>query len=234
MICIYSFLDRKLKKLVLAILLFSFLLIIVLMNLGRFLDISDAPQKADIILSLGGGYIERVEKSLELYKLGYSKTDKIILTGSLIGKLSKKDLNGFHKVKYLKEHSIPEKNIIYAKNTDNTMQEVLFVKNYMLKHHYRSVIFVSDPPHSRRILFLAKFVNNYDDVNLSSIVVGSDVQWWNRTDYYKDEEARRFVKSEMSKLVHNFIAYGILQKLELLEIVKDNFAPIINFLKKSL
>ena len=213
MTCFYSFLDRKLKKHVFAILLFSFLFIIVLMNLGRFLDITVAPQKADIIVFLGGGYIERLEKSLELYKLGYSKTDKIILTGSLIGKLSKQDVNGFYKVKYLNKHGVSEKNIIYAENTGNTMKEVVFVKNYMLKNRYKNVTFVSDPPHSRRILFLANFINNYDDSNLSCIVVGSDVEWWDRTYYYEDEEANRFVKSEMSKLVHNFIMYGVLQKL---------------------
>jgi len=56
---------------------------------------------------LGSGYIEKMEKYLELCKLGYSKTDKIILTGTLIGKVSKEDLNGFKKVKYLKEHGIP-------------------------------------------------------------------------------------------------------------------------------
>jgi len=221
----------KLKKYILIIIIF-FLFIIVLMNLGRFLDITGAPKKTDIIVYLGGGYIERLEKSLELYKLGYSNTDKIILTGSLIGRVSKKDLNGFYKVEYLKKYGIPEKNIIFAKNTGNTMKEVEFVKNYMLKHHYRSVIFVSDPPHSRRIMFLAKVVNNYDDVNLSCMVVGSDVKWWDRLHYYKDEKAKRFVKSELSKLVHNFIAYGVLQKFGFLEVVIDNFRPLIHFFKE--
>ena len=182
------------------------------MNLGRFFDITVEPKKADIIVYLGGGWSERLEKSLELYKLGYSKTNKIIYTGDLRGKLSKKDLNGFYKKKYLKEQSVPEKNIIYAEDTSNTMKEILFVKNYMLKHHYKSVIFVSDPPHSRRIMFLAKFVNKYDDANLSCIVVGSDIDWWDRTHYYKDKRARMAVKSEISKLVHNFVAYGVLSQ----------------------
>ncbi len=221
----------KLKKHVLILLSFSFLCIVMFMNLGKFLDVTDAPKKADIIVYLGGGYIERLEKSLELYKLGYSNTDKIILTGTLIGKVSKEDLNGFYKVEYLKKHGVPEKKIIYAENTGNTMQEVRFIKNYMSEHQYTSVIFVSDPPHSRRIKFLAKYINNYDDVNLSYIVVGSDVDWWDRLHYYKNEEARKFVKSELSKIVHNFIAYGVLQKFGLLEAAKDNFGSIIGFFK---
>lgn len=225
------FLDRKFKKRVFTILIFSFLCIIGLLNIGRFLDITDAPKNADIIVYLGGGWSERLEKSLELYKLGYSNINKIILTGPLRVHVSNKDINGFVKVEYFKEHGVPEKNIIHVGNTGNTMKEVLFVKKYMLKHHYKSVIFVSDPPHSIRIMFLAKFVNNFDDANLSCMVVGSDVKWWDRLHYYKDEEARRFVKSELSKLVHNFIAYEVLQKFGFLEFIKDNFRPLIHFFK---
>jgi len=191
-------------------------MIIVLMNLGKFLDITDQPQKADIIVCLGGGYAERLEKSLQLYKHGYSKTDKIILTGSLIGRLSKENIKGINKIKYFKEHNVPEKNIVFTEDTSNTMEEVLFVKDYMLKHHYTSVIFISEPTHSRRISFLAKFVNNYDDANLSYVIVGSDVKWWNRDHYYKNKRARRVVMYEISGLIHNFITYGILQKLGIL------------------
>ena len=228
----YRFLNSKSKKRIMIFLSFSFLLIIVLMNLGRFLDITDAPKKADIIVYLGGGYSERLEKSLQLYKLGYSKSDKIIFTGPLMCRQAKENFNLIDKRKYLKEHGVAEKSIVYAKNTTNTMREVVFVKNYMAKHHYKSVIFVSHPPHSRRIMFLAKFINNYDDANLSCIVVGSDVKWWDRTHYYKDERARMVVKEQMSKLVHNFIAYGVLQKFGLLEVVKENFSPLINFFKR--
>jgi len=32
-------------------------------------------------------------------------------------------------------------------------------------------------------------------------------------------------------MIHNFIAYGILQKLGLLKTVKENFAPIISFFR---
>ncbi len=233
MTCIYRFLNKKFKRRILIISSFSILFIILLMNLGRFLDITDVPNKADIIVYLGGGWSERLEKSLQLYKLGYSKTDKIILTGSLIGRLSKEDLNGFYKIEYLKAHGVHEKNIIFAEDTGNTMKEVVFVKNYMLKHRHKSVIFVSDPPHSRRILFLANFINNYDDANLSCIVVGSDADWWNRLHYYKDREARNFVKSEMSKLVHNFIAYGVLQKFGFLNVVRESFGPMIYFFKED-
>lgn len=228
---IYRLTGNRSRKYFFITVLLSGIFIILLMNLGRFFDITVEPKKADIIVYLGGGSSERLEKSLELYKLGYSKTNKIIYTGPLIVRQSKKDLNGFNKKKYLKEHGISEKNIIYAEDTGNTMKEVLFVKNYMLEHHYKSVIFISDPYHSRRIMFLAKVINNYDDANLSCVVVGSDVKWWDRIHYYKNKKARRAVISEISKLVHNTIAYGVLQKFGLLEVVKETFAPLIHFFR---
>ena len=104
----------------------------------------------------------------------------------------------------------------------------------MIKHYYKSALFVSDPPHSRRILFLAKFLNSYDDANLSYSVVGTDVDWWDREHYYRDRDARTFVLSEMIKLAHNFIAYGVLQKYGLLETAKEKFGPLIRFFKTKI
>ncbi len=146
-----------------------------------------------------------------------------------MSRLAKENVGELDKMKYLEEHGVPEKNIIHAKNTSDTMQEVVFVKNYMLKHQYKSVIFVSNFTHSRRIMYLAKSVNNYDDANLSCIVVGSDIEYWDRNYYYKDKRARKDIVISMSKLVHNFIKYGVLQKLGLLEVVKNNFGPFIHF-----
>lgn len=229
---IYRLTSSRSRKYFFITVLLSGIFIILLMNLGRFFDITVEPKKADIIVFLGGGSSERLSKSLELYKLGYSKTNKIIYTGCLKGRVPEKGFHRFDKKKYLKDHGVSEENIIYAEDTGNTMKEVLFVKNYMLEHHYKSVIFISDHYHSRRIMFLAKVVNNYDDANLSCIVVGSDAKWWDRIHYYKNKKAKRAVISEISKLVHNTIAYGVLQKFGLLEVVQETFAPLISFFKK--
>lgn len=173
-------------------------------KLGTFLDITHSPKQADIIVCLGGGWVERLDKTIQLYKLGFSKENKIILTGTLIGKLSENDLHGFYKIPYLKKKGIKENEIIYAEETYNTYHEVQFVKNYMIKHDYKSVIFVSDPVYSRRIAYLASLMK-YKDVNLSYTLIGSDVYWWRKTDFYMNKIALQESIKEVSKILYYFI-----------------------------
>ena len=75
--------------------------------------------------------------------------------------------------------------------------------------------------------------HHFDDANLSCMVVGSDLDWWNRLHYYKNEKARKVVKSELSKMIHNFIAYEVFQKLGLLDNIKENLGTIISFFKRN-
>ncbi len=203
--------SRSRKHLFIAVLL-SGIFVSILINLGELLDITEAPKKTDVIVYLGGSGSERMEKALELYKLGYSKTGKMIFTGSSSLYINKKKKIGMYKKVYFTEHGISEQNLVHAPKTRNTMEEVLFVKNYMLRHNLKSVIFVSDPPHSRRIIFLAQSIANYEEANLSCSVVGSDVSWWDKKHYYRQSKAIAFVASELIKLPYNYLVYGDFKK----------------------
>jgi len=41
-------------------------------SLGKWIDVTEKPVKADIIVCLGGGTSERVQKAVSLYAQGYS------------------------------------------------------------------------------------------------------------------------------------------------------------------
>ncbi len=179
-------------------------LLVISSKLGRFLDITQSPKQVDIIVCLGGGWVERLDKTSQIYKLGFSKENKIILTGTLIGKLSENDLHGFYKIPYLKKKGIDESEIIFAKKTYTTYQEVQFVKNYMIKNDYKSVIFVSDPPHSKRIQYSANSLK-YSDNNLSCMIVGSDVSWWNKDNFYRNLIAIKMSIKELGKLLYYLV-----------------------------
>ena len=197
------------RKYLFITILLSVIFASIFINLGEFLDITEEPQKTDVIVYLGGGGPERMEKTLELYKLGYSKTGKVIFTSSPTLHIDKKTV--IDKKVYFSEHGIPEHNIVHAKKTKNTMEEVLFVKNYMLQHKLKSVIFISDPPHSRRIIFLAQSIAKYNEANLSCSVVGSDVNWWNKKYYYREIKAIAMTVSELIKVPYNYLVYEILK-----------------------
>jgi len=207
---IYRLTSSRSRKYFYITVLLSSVLFTIFINLGEFLDITEEPKKTDVIVYLGGGGYERMGKALELYKLGYSKTDKLIFTSSLTFYIDKKTV--IDKKVYFTEHGILEHNLIHAKKVKNTMEEVLFVKNYMLRHDLKNVIFVSDPPHSRRIIFLAQSIAEYKKSGLSCSVVSSDVNWWNKKYYYKKRKAIAMTISELIKLPYNYFLYGILKK----------------------
>ena len=41
-------------------------------------------------------------------------------------------------------------------------------------------------------------------------IVGSDLSWWNKSTYYKEEKAIEVAFSELIKIPYNFIKYGLL------------------------
>ncbi len=217
----YRLISSRVRRNLFVTILLSGVLVFLFINLGELLDITGEPQKTDVIVYLGGGGSERMKKALELYILGYSKTGKMIFTGSHILYIGEKKKIGIHKKTYLTEHGVPEHDLVHAKKTRNTMEEVLFVKNYMLQHNLKSVIFVSDPPHSRRIIFLAQSIADYNEAGLSCSVVGSNVSWWDKKHYYRQSKAIAFAVSELIKLPYNYLVYGILKSLLL------NIKPII-------
>jgi uncharacterized SAM-binding protein YcdF (DUF218 family) len=201
--------DNRLKKYLFIFVLCLGILSTAFRGLGEYLDITVEPRKADIIVYLGGGGFERMEKTMDLYRLGYSKTGKIIFTASATLYINRRYV--IRKKNYFIEQGIPKENIVHAKKTKNTMEEVLFVKNYMLEHGLKSVIFISDPPHSRRIIFLAQSIADYKGNGLSCSVVGSDVKWWSKKNYYRSTKALTMVVSELIKLPYNYFVYKVLK-----------------------
>jgi len=148
--------------------------------MGKKLDVTQEPTKADIIICLGGGYVERLDKGIELYKERLAS--KIIFTGNFTVALNSKDKLGFWKINYFKEHGVLGNDVSFLENTQDTHEEIKSIKKYMLKHHYKKVLIVSDPAHSKRINYLINFFQ-YTKNGLSAKVISSDVAWWTTSAY---------------------------------------------------
>ena len=210
------------------------IIIILILNLGKFLDVTSKPHKADIIVYLGGGLNERIEKTVALYKKGYSQTNKIIYTGTKWYRYTQHygKFNALSDKKdFLVNHGIDLDNIIYYK-ASNTMQEIKIIKKYLIEHHLHSVIFVTDPPHSRRVEILANTICDFDDEGIKIYIVGSDVSWWNKDTYFLTKNGLLFVLLETIKIPYNYIAYGILERYGLLATIKDHFGSYFHSIKR--
>jgi len=186
-------------------------------NLGNFLDITDKPNNTELLVCLGGGnHKKRVDKTYEIYKNGFLKGSTIIFTG--VKKIDKK----FDKV-----------NIVINNEVTNTMEEVLFVKNYIKKHSINSVTFITEAPHSKRVkIFWENFGIDRSNTNFS--VVASELKSWDSNTYYKNKFAKHYAFLEIKKLLYNFFVYGVLEKLGLKESFINKYQDKITQTKSNL
>ncbi len=204
------------------------ILYVIFINLGKFFNVSQPPYKSDVIVCLGGGSGERVERTLQLYQQGYSRFQKIILTGSIEVRGNR---NLRNKRQYLIDNGVPKDKILFLPKTTNTMKEMRILKHYLLDHHLQSVMIVSDPPHSRRIMFLANSIAHYRDNGLSVRVVSSHPQWWNQQEFYKNRKALSYVVAEIIKFPTNILVYMVIEPLGLYDPIQKYFGDTIHFIK---
>ncbi len=195
-------------KIIIVFFLLFLLGLYLFINLGRFVDVTQQPVKADIIVSFGGDSGSRIKRSLQLYKEGYSRSHKIIYTGS--DKASSKPDSPFYSIRqYLLNNGVNKDDIVHIDFSmiRNTMEEIFFVKEYMLRHGMKHVLFVSTPFHTRRIKTLADIVAKYDNAGLHYTIVGA-YTWKDQSTYYKNKDARFYVITEIKKLLYNLLKYG--------------------------
>ena len=183
------------------------MLLIILLNLGNFLDLTYNTTKSDIIVVLGGGKDTRIKQGLSLYKNNYSKSKKIIFTND---DLCDDVLPIFYRSQYLIHNGVKPYDIIHISNVTNTMEELIEVKKYLLDNHLKSVLFVTHPTHTRRIKLLSNYIANYDDANVTIYFAkADDTKVWNKNLYFLHFESIKLVFLETIKIPYNLIKYTI-------------------------
>lgn len=187
------------------LILISITLLLGISRLGYFLDVSSEEKSVDVIVSLGGDNGTRIHKVLSLYKKNLSKSGKIILTGvdDFDPKMKIYELDW--RASYLEKKGIKKDNIVFNSEVENTLEEVFFLKKYMIEHDMHSVMFVTDAPHSRRVQFFASNVANYENSNINYIIVATQNDWWEKDKYYSNPEAVISVVNECIKLTYYYI-----------------------------
>ena len=189
------------KQLSYVIVIFVFILIIFFFVAGKYLDITRKPIKSDLIVCLGGGGSKRIQKSMNLYNKGYSEQKLLLLTGH----------PDTYK-KYVKKY-YPETKYIVSPRYNSTGQEIQFIKKYMAEHHYKSVMIVSAPYHTRRIKILTDLISVKNDEKFSYVFVSSGVSWWHRNKYYQNPRALKSALGEIVKIPYAYLYYGLMVKL---------------------
>lgn len=189
----------KCLKILIAFIILAALLYIghgfILKEAGRFLYYKDELKPADVIVVLAGEETERVEHGVKLFKEGWSKKDRMILTGGpLIWKYTWASLMQEHAVHL----GMPKSAILLADKSKTTEEEALFTKEIIDKYGYKSCIIVTSPYHSRRALKIFKRVMG-DKIKIIS--APSEESWFRFDEWWKRERDRARVLDEYSKFI---------------------------------
>lgn len=189
----------KCLKILIVLVIFALLLYVghgfLLREAGKYLYYKDELKPADVIVVLAGEETERVEHGVKLFKEGWSRKDRMILTGGpLIWKHTWASLMQEHAVHL----GMPKSAILLADKSRTTEEDVLFTKEIMDKHGYKSCIIVTSPYHSRRAL---KIFKKFMGDKIKIISAPADESWFSFDEWWRRERDRARVLDEYSKFL---------------------------------
>jgi len=196
----------KLQNFLKPIFIFFVIFSVFMYLFAKNLDVTQPPIKSDIIVCLGGGFVERLDKGIALYHESYA--NKIMFTGPAIGLLNQDDKIGFWKIPFFETKGIPKQDIFYLENMENTYTEIKAIKEYMFENGYKRVLIVSDPPHSRRIQYLVDLFE-YKKSSLEAKIIGSDVLWWNQDKYFDSLHSYIEATKEVLAMTYYYVRYTL-------------------------
>ncbi|HEV8075831.1 MAG TPA: YdcF family protein [Candidatus Acidoferrum sp.] len=166
-----------------------FLLLLAFLNLGRWLDKEDPPQKAAAIAVLSGRMPSRALEAARLYNLGYAPQVWLSYTvepGATLEKLSVPYAGEeFYDRLLLLHQGVPDSAIhILAPPIVNTADEMRTFGQALRKENLHRIIIVTSKAHARRASVLWKHLSAKDG---EAIVRGASgdgydpAHWWRST-----------------------------------------------------
>ena len=131
----------------------------VLQPLEDYLDVTELPSQADVIVNLGGGFfcgtsqleaasLARITKGLELWRSGYAKTITITDAHGLAPNCGSIEDAALGLVQKLYPQNPPE--IVVLKNMKTTRTEAKAVAKEAKIRGWKKILVVTSPSHSRR------------------------------------------------------------------------------------
>lgn len=172
--------------------------------IDQWLVIQDRPEKVDVIICLGGGTGERLQKTIELYKKGYAP--RVVLTVSGIRDPEFRAFAIDLKRQFLIHKGIPPGSIVSEFESTGTYSEAKNIENFMTSNNLHSAIVVSDAHHMRRVSYVFKKVFDKGNDNMKVLFVPSDKKW-PEGPWWTNEESLVFVFNEVLKLGYYWVKY---------------------------
>lgn len=178
----------------------------ILDKLGRYLYYKDELKPADVIIVVGDGEAENVKYSVKLFKEGWARKDKIIVTGgTLIGRFTTASLMKDAAMSL----GIP-KEVILLEDKSKLFDESAFnIKNMLAKYDYKSCIVVTSQYESKRINKIFRKIMG-EEIRIISAPV--DETWFNFDHWWTRQRDGAKVLDEYAKLLW-MLVFGINEKV---------------------
>ncbi|HWQ26024.1 MAG TPA: YdcF family protein [Chlorobaculum sp.] len=172
------------------------------LGLGALVSLhSSKPEKADVIVILGGDGGLRVKKGAELFKDGYACN--VLLTG-IDSRYYRPNRPNWRERK-LMTLGVPKKAISVDTWSETTWEEAENTAEMMDRSGWKKAIVVSDPPHMLRLHQTWK--KAFDGSSKQFILVPTKPEWWSTFLWWQNTTSNRFVLSEIKKNLFYSILY---------------------------
>ena len=175
-----------------------------LISAGNFLVApAMSPEKADLIILLGGGTGSRTQAAADMYTHGYAS--RIVLTGLENGYPATRPVYLEWRARYLVDVGVPESALIFDRASSNTWQEAVSTLRLMQRMGMNRVMVVSDPPHMRRLSWVWNRV--FTGTGLHYRLIASPMPGWDAGHWWRDEKSAQFVLMELIKLGYYLVRH---------------------------
>ncbi|NVM27066.1 MAG: YdcF family protein [Desulfobacterales bacterium] len=185
-----------------------------LIKLGEYLIVEHKPQKADLIVCLGGRGVENALAAIDAYKKGlapYIFRAKELKPDGLdyLKKTVKTYPTNFDLFTMIVDgFGIPEKMILSSEDrVGSTISEARLVRKLVLDRGFKSLIVITTLTHSRRAWLTFKKV--FKDYDIRIISLPSHYQLYNPKDWWTKRKYTKALIIEYQKLIYYKIAYLI-------------------------
>jgi len=173
-------------------------------QVGYFLEApSQQPEKADLIVSLGGGSSNRVHKASELYAQGLAPNVLLIGAGGYDAKTNPHS-SDWH-IRFLIEHGVPDNMLVFDAISRNSWEEAVNTLRLMRERNWRRVLVVSDPPHLRRLAWTWGKV--FEDSGKEYRLIAAPLEGWDPGRWWQNDYSARYVVMEINKLAYYHVAH---------------------------
>jgi uncharacterized SAM-binding protein YcdF (DUF218 family) len=179
----------------------------ILTRMGRYLVVEHPPVKSDLIVCLAGGNVERGLTAADVYQRGLGS--KVFVAREIIPDgyeiLRRRGVSYPESrdqlIFLLKGLGVPESAILTSDTpSESTVMEAELVEKLVKENHYRSVLLITSPTHSRRAWLT--FRKAIPDKEIRITVIPTPYSKFRAEDWWKTRRYVREVILEYQKLIY--------------------------------